>query len=360
MRNAHGSIQPAGEGVWRVFVEVGRDSTTGKRRRTSKTVRGSKKRAADVLSAMLAECGETDSARDMTLDAFWGEIYAPRCAERLRPVTVEGYRRNYAAYIQKPLGALSLRRITPAVVDGWLGRIDGAKKRLQAYKMLRQILNKAVRLNLIRYNPCANVEVPKVPRYRPEVLSAEDAAAYLEHFRGAAIEPAVLVAIGAGLRRSEICALDWGDVKEGRVSVRKAVTSVAGRPHEDLPKSDFGVRDVVLPPFIAARLDELRGEDDAPLVPDTTGGRMNPDNVTHAYRKALETLPQGVARVPLKNLRHTSLTLALEGGADLLAVSRRAGHSTTSITARYYLRPHESVDKAAAQGLGALLQGEAE
>lgn len=357
MRNAHGSIQPAGAGVWRVFVETGRDVETGKRRRTSKTVRGSRKQAADVLAAMLAEHGETDAARDMTLAAFCNEIYFPRCNERLRPVTVFNYRRNYAAYIEKPLGALLLRRITPAVVDGWLGHIEGANRRFQAYRSLSQILNKAVRLNLLKHNPCQNVEVPKVPRYTPEVLDAHDAAAYIEHFRDTPIEAAVLVAIGGGLRRSEICALDWGDLKDGEIEVRAAVTSVAGHPHRDLPKSDFGVRIVTLPPSIAARLEELRNADDAPLVVGAKGGRMHPDRMTNAYQKLCKTLPADVKRVPLKNLRHTSLTLALEGGADLLAVSRRAGHSTTNITARYYLRPHKSIDEAAAAGLDELLKG---
>ena len=357
MRNAHGSIQPRGEGVWRMFVEVGRDVDTGKRRRHTKTVRGSRKQAADVLAAMLAEYGETDSAREMTLAAFWREVYLPRCNERLRPSTVAAYGYNYQRYIEKPLGALSLRQITPSVIDGWLSHIDGAKKRLQAYKALRQILNKAMRLDLIKRNPCGNVEVPKVPRYRPEVLSAGDAAAYIEHFHGTPLEAVVLIAIGAGLRRSEICALDWGDVREGKVTVEKAVTTVNGKPHEDLPKSDFGVRAVVLPPSIAARLEELRGEDGAPVMPDSRGGRMNPDNVSHAYEQIRDTLPEDVQRVSLKNLRHTSLTLALEGGADLLAVSRRAGHSTSTITAHYYLRPHESVDAKAAQGLDDLLRG---
>ncbi len=161
MRNAHGSIRKHGEGAWRVEVEIGRDVETGKRRRTSKVVRGSKKQAADVLAAMLAEHGETDAARDMTLAAFWHEVYLPRCSERLRPSTVAAYEYNYRRYVEKPLGALSLRQITPCAIDGWLSHIDGAKKRLQAYKALRQILNKAMRLDLIKRNPCSNFEVPK-------------------------------------------------------------------------------------------------------------------------------------------------------------------------------------------------------
>ena len=356
MRNAHGSIQNVDKGVWRVFVETGRDVRTGKRRRTSKTIRGTKKQAADVLAAMLAEYGDADRAHPMTFDAFWNEIYLPSCAQRLRPNTVNGYVYKYKRFIEKRMGAMELSRIKPAAVNTLLNSIEGANKRLQAYKLLRQVFNKAMRLDLIKRNPCQNVEVPKVPRYHPEVLGAQDAAAYIEHFRGTRIEPVVLVAIGAGLRRSEICALNWGDVKDGVVAVDNAVTTVSGKMHDDLPKSDFGVRRVYLPASIAARLDEIRGRDDAPLMPDTWGGRMNPDNVTHLYAELRATLPEGVKRVSLKNLRHTSLTLALEGGADLLAVSRRGGHSSPNVTARYYLRPHESIDKEAAAGLDGLLK----
>ena len=114
---------------------------------------------------------------------------------------------------------------------------------------------------------------------------------------------------------------------------------------------------MTLPPSIAARLEELREDDGVPLLVNAKGGRLHPDRLTHGYLERRDTLPEGVKRVTLKNLRHTSLTLALEGGADLLAVSRRAGHSTSTITAHYYLRPHESVDEAAAAGLDELLKG---
>ena len=83
---------------------------------------------------------------------------------------------------------------------------------------------------------------------------------------------------------------------------------------------------------------------------------MNPDNVSKLYKDVRDTLPEDVQRISLKNLRHTSLTLALEGGADLLAVSRRGGHSSPSITARYYLRPSEEIDLNTAQGLDDLIK----
>ncbi len=52
---------------------------------------------------------------------------------------------------------------------------------------------------------------------------------------------------------------------------------------------------------------------------------MKPAVLTHRFIRERDSLPEGVKRISLKNLRHTSLTLAYDSGADLLDVSRRAG-----------------------------------
>ena len=81
---------------------------------------------------------------------------------------------------------------------------------------------------------------------------------------------------------------------------------------------------------------------------------MNPDNVTKMYLKIRDGLPANCARVPLKDLRHTSLSLAVEAGADVYAVSRRAGHSSVTTTERFYLNPH-GIDRGVSDALDSLL-----
>lgn len=93
------------------------------------------------------------------------------------------------------------------------------------------------------------------------------------------------------------------------------------------------------------------------MVDNIIGMPMNPDNISKYYNDIRDTLPPEVPRIPFKNLRHTSLTLALESGADLLAVSRRAGHSNVGITSAYYLRPDETVDRKTVDSFDALLRG---
>lgn len=345
---------------YRVRVEAGRDPRTGQRKQLSRTVYGNHKEACRVRDEMLAMVGDSSWLRSgMTVSELWERMYRPDIGRRLRPDTVDGYERNYRRYVEEPLGRMMLRDLTPISLKMWLEGIETEGARFVAYSFLRTMLNKAVRWDLMRDNPCMRIEPPRKPDdHEPEVLTAEEAAAYIEAFRGAKSEAAVLVAIGCGLRRSEIVALDWGDLRGGWVRVDSAVNTVNGRAYESDTKSRFSRRSVAVPKGVWKRLMELRHAPDTPLLPDSRGGRLHPDNLTSLYAKERDALvPEWCRRVPLRDLRHTSLTLALQGGADLLAVSRRAGHSNVAVTSRYYIRPDKSVDEAAASGMDALLGG---
>ena len=360
MRRAEGTVVELDAGRrYRVQVNLGTDPSTGKRLRSSRTVRGSRKDAESALREMLLQNGSRAACGgDMTLDWYWEHTYMPYCESRLRPSTVNGYRKDYGCLLADRLGHMELRSITPLAVDAWLDSLKPSR-RPPAYKLLRQMMSRAVKWRLIDRNPCDSVDAPKSAHYEPRPLSADEASAYVRHFLESGNLDAVkilMLALGGGFRRSEIAALNWLDVSaDGAVSITKAVTEVRGGAHEDAPKSRFGERVVHLPAFAVGVLNGLRPADDGGAVLTYRGRRMRPQMVSRVYERVRDSMPPDVRRISLKDMRHTSLTLTLEGGADLLAVSRRAGHSTTAITASYYLRPHESVDRKAAGGLDALM-----
>lgn len=356
-RSAAGNVREVSPGVWQITVSAGYDPRTGKRRRKYSTIRGSRRDAERERARMVVlYSGAQAPSEDITFGEFFANWYMPDCRSRLRPTTCDAYEKDFAVLAEGALGPLALSRITPAVLDRWLASLP-ASRRAKAYALARQVFRRAMRWDMVPSDPTRKIDPPPPSDYEPDVLDAAGARAYLEAFRGSDVEAAVLVAIGAGLRRSEIVALDWSDVRDGAVTVDDAITCAVGGLHRDKPKSRFGFRTVALPASIAARLEELRG--DGPLLV-SNGRRMSPNTLSSKYSAALRDLPDGVMRVPLKNLRHTSLTLALQGGADLLAVSRRGGHSTPSITSRYYLRPDKSVDEGAAAGLDSLLEDDGE
>ncbi len=351
-------IRPYGDGDgWRVEVCKGRNAITGKKNRKSAVVYGSYKKAVEKKHELLVELGDSDALKSgLTLDAYFERFYLPDAKHRLRPKTVYDYEGKYRTHIQKAFGAMNLSEINPVSIDAWKLTLSD-KMRPKAFQLLHQILEKAVRSDLLTTNPCDRAERPKKSDdYEPDVLPPQFVPTYIELFSGSPIEAAFLLCIGCGLRRSELIALDWEDITDGEVEISAGVTTYGGHTHEDKPKSRFGMRTITIPPTIASRLEELRSA--GAVVKNSKGERMHPDRLSKLYRKTLEDLPPDVPRVSLKNIRHTSLSLAADAGVDILAISRRAGHSGVGITNRYYLRPDKSVDRATASAMDVLIAGQ--
>lgn len=346
MRSAKGSIQKLGPDYYRVQVTCGKDPITGKPKRKSKNVRGSRAEAELVRARLLAQTGDTEDARAIvTLDEFFWNYYLPDAKTKIRATTLDGYMVHYKNEVQPVFGGMLLSDIKPIQITFWLNSFNTVSKRFEAFKMLRILLNQAVRWDLLDSNPCDRVQPPRKKKKRPKTLAARHAIFYLNFFRGHQLEAAVLVFIGGGLSRSECVALDWADIsRDGTITVDDGVTVVGGKPHHDATKNEFRVRKVHLPKTITDRLNEIREADDVPICHEKNGKRMNPDRVTRLYGRKLKDLPPDVPRIMIKNLRHTSLTLVIESCGDVYAASRRGGHSSTSTTEDFYLEPDESLD----------------
>ena len=347
-RSSLGSVEDIGEGKWRVWVSAGRDARTGKRMRRSKVVRGTRRDAENERVRMLAEAGSMpERATEMTYGEYLEGIYLPDAEKRLEPDTVYSYR-SAARAVLPVIGGVLLDALRPSHIDSLMSSIGSPGARLKAYKLVRQSLRRAKRMRLVSDVATDAVDPPKVPEYHAETIDAHQAARLLAAFRGHEIEPAVLLALGCGLRRSEICALDWDDVDlaANEVHVTKKLVVVEGEQRVGPPKTSNSWRVVSLPESFAVRLREIRP--DGPQLPllSVSGARMNPDTVTGKYGERCDEA--GCHWVSLKNLRHSHATIMLASGVNVVDVSRRLGHSSVSITDRFYLRPKRAADQRAA------------
>lgn len=355
-RSALGSVKKDAAGVWRVRVDLGRDPLTGRRRSKEKRVRGSRRDAEAELARMLVEAGQAPAqASGVRLGDYVDGVYMPSVRERLRPDTVEGYQGNVDLYIKPMLGGVPLSSLDAAMVEAMLRGIEAPGARLSAYKTLRQVLRHARAHRVITWVATDAVEMPKVPHYEPEVLDARQAARVLEAFRGDPVEAAVLVALGCGLRRSEICGLDWEDIDLDALTlrVRSPYVYVKGKGYEQDPKTPTSRRVVSVPAGFASRLAEIRPpRASGPVLVGKDGSRMHPDAVSHRYTRVCKEA--GCHWTSLKNLRHSHATIMLEAGVDVVTVSRRLGHASVSTTDRFYLRPRRAADVGAAGAFDSL------
>jgi integrase len=117
-------------------------------------------------------------------------------------------------------------------------------------------------------------------------------------------------------------------------------------------------RTVTLPGFaageLAAHLDEysLPG-DDGLVFPTSRGTPMQgPSWSSNTFRRALAKA--GLPRIRVHDLRHTSVSLALDAGGRLEVVQERHGHSSIRVTADTYSHRYAGADAAVADALDEL------
>ena len=70
------------------------------------------------------------------------------------------------------------------------------------------------------------------------------------------------------------------------------------------------------------------------VFPSTIGTAMDPSNLRKKYRQSLKRA--GLRIIRFHDLRHTSATLMLNNGVDILVASKRLGHAKPSITLDVY------------------------
>lgn len=155
----------------------------------------------------------------------------------------------------------------------------------------------------------------------------------------------LLVGIGAGLRCSEICSLDVGDIdiKNGVLTVMEG----KGRKH----------RQIFLAAEVIAALKEWKqyrhsssGSLFCKIIKSgkVIDNRLSPSGLDYMLT-SLQAL-SGVEKFTPHDLRRTFITQLLEKGVDLNTVRQLAGHSDVSTTTRYDKRDMEW-QKEASQGI---------
>lgn len=270
--------------------------------------------------------------------------YAPRWLERrkgLKPRTVEHYESILNRHLLPAFGELRLDRITADAVRQWhSGLTTGPTMSAHAYSLLRTVLHEAVNDELIVLNPCrirGAGNSKRVVKIKPATVDelAAIRAAMPEQYR-------LLVDLAAwtALRFGELVALRRCDIEpDGSViRVRRAIVRVRGAVIEGTPKSDAGIRDIVVPPHLHPDVVEHLEQHAQPgtrglLFPSATGEALPYVTMHKFWDRARRAAGRDDLR--LHDLRHTGATMAAQAGATLAELMSRLGHATPGAALRY-------------------------
>jgi integrase len=285
-------------------------------------------------------------ASRVTLAAYseqWLTSRRNSSGEPLRPSTTRTYRHYLERHIVPAFGAKALPSITRADVDGWFAVLlpDRPTLRARTYALLKTILTSAVDDELIPANPCrVRGGSATRPKTRPVVLTPADVR-LLANEMPERLRVGILLGAWCQLRSGEVLELRRRDFDANTVRVSRGVTWVHGQPIVGPPKTDAGVRAVVVPPHVR---DDLAGHlsglanpgPDGLLFPASPGvdrqiyGPTFADAFKRAARRA--GLPEALR---FHHLRHAGLTMLAQSGATLAELQARAGHATPGIAMRY-------------------------
>ena len=240
------------------------------------------------------------------------------------------------------------------------------------HRLISSILNQAVFWQVITDNPTHRVQPPKYERKEAKYLDEEQTATLLHLLDNEPYQNQVMIRLFlySGLRRGELCGLEWKDIdfRNNMITVSRTSQYLSGKGiFTKGTKTDSSVRTIKLPEQAFELLKEHRkwqrkkriamGDrwtDSDRIFAQDDGSPVHPDSITGWFHDFISRtdLPQ----ISIHSLRHTNITLLLAAGIPLRTVSYRAGHAQTSTTSNIYSHAIRTADDKAAEVLDDIMK----
>lgn len=291
------------------------------------------------------------------------------------------------------IGSIPLQTLTKADCTDWAIEISAAYSRDTAANSLRLLKGALAYASDVDQGWCdRNVaQRVKLPEADCETRSIPNALTHLERSRLLATVNAALaseggykalpkmlsikIALYSGMRRSEICALQWKNVNfsKGIITVAQSIGNDGKRFYLKKPKSKTSYRSIECP---AELMEDLKKREtamkeqcieagipftkDMYVTGDISGDWMKPARLDDDFRPLSRTLClRGTQDKPITFhcLRHTYATVLIQDmKVDVVTVAALLGHSDPAMTLRRYASTGTDAKRGAADSLGEALK----
>jgi integrase len=352
---SRGSLIRRGRDSWRIKYDAG-TNPAGKRLTHYCTVRGTKRRAQEELTKLLAavDGGSAVDPNKETVAAFLDRWVRDWAEANTAPTTLERYSGLIEIQIKPGLGHLPIQGLRPVDLNQMYGALlrNGLAPRTvgNVHRLLHRVLGHAMTWGVVARNVASLVRPPRVETTEVEILKVGEVEALLDRLAGCALYVIAVFGLASGARRGEMLALRWGDIDfaTGKVRIERSLEQTrAGGLRFKGTKTRSGRRTISLAPAAIAALRAHRKaqqerwltlglgrvSDDALVFAAWDGKPRSPGALTQAWSR---TMVQFGMRITLHALRHTSASMLIAGGADVITVSRRLGHASPTITLGVY------------------------
>jgi integrase len=288
-------------------------------------------------------------------------MFAAQWLETVRPTirwnTWRGYETLLRVHAIPAIGNIKLARLNAAKLQWFYSeRLDSGLSPTtvgNVHRVLKKMLNDAVRWGNLNRNPVTLVSPPPNRNREMAIFSPPQVRSFLEVARQDDLHAFYVTAIFTAARLSELLGLKWQDCdidgKEPNVHIRHAYRPVEDGYALTPPKSKRSVRRISLSPVAVSALKAHRSQQAqqalslGPKWDDAWGlvfasSRGTPLDGINILKRSFRPLLNKAGLPPLRlhDLRHTGISLALSEGTPVVDVSRMAGHAQVSTTLNIY------------------------
>jgi integrase len=382
-----GNLRKRGKESWELSFSHGYDAN-GKRIRYYKTIKAKSEREAQKELAKFVteiEKGSYVEPSKLTLSEFadkWIEMHGK---QNLAPKTLDLYQGLLNDRIIPALGHLKLEQLKPMHLVEFYKNLKESGRRLDGksgplsdqyivhhHRLLRTLLQYAVKWQFLNSNPATQVDPPKVRRKQTDVYDEKQVQALLEAVEHEDIKYKVLInlAVSTGMRQGELLGLEWKhfDFDNSTIQVCQSSQYIAGKGvFTKPPKNETSVRSIVVPSSVIALLKQYKVEQNKDrlrigdkwnetdrLFTTWDGKPMHPTTVSSWFPKFLSK--NDLPKIRFHALRHTAATLLIAQNVHMKTISSRLGHSNIQTTMDIYGHALKSSDQVAAEKLDFLFK----
>lgn len=242
-------------------------------------------------------------------------------------------------------------------------------------KCIRNTLAYATKLGILKHNYAYKqyITYRHPDAVKIKAMSYDEAQRFMEACANEKIQVrlALTFLLLTGIRKGELCGLDWSDFdfENKMVHIRRQYEAVSKRGVVlKEPKTASSIREFELPAMLIELLQKYKvwysnqkanqgdkwvGEDNLFIAKD--GKRLHPTTIRNWMDQVLQKA--GLPHYSVHSLRHTYITLMVDAEIPITTVSKRVGHSKSSTTLNVYTACSWEYDKEASEKLDEYFAG---
>lgn len=338
---------------------------------------------------------EAERAKLKTIKQYAEGVFMPTKEQTLSENTKANYQQFLDNQVYPQLGNVLIAEVSPAMLAKRLLDYQKTGKShsscIKLYNILNGVFEMAFMDDTIPINPMLKVKRP-VARKDEQTEEETEKALTVEQLKYvlACVEAEPLkwkvfinLAADTGCRRGELCGLQWTDIDwdNSMITIRHNLQYTAGKGvYTTTPKNgksrrvDIGndmiellkqwkaeqMKECVCKYVFSPEKSNQFKHSEQAEEPETNKAKkkekpivrlepnaMHPQTPTRYFKKFGEKY--GIPGFHPHLLRHTSASISIVNGADVVSVSERLGHSDTAVTLRMYAHANEESIRNAGQ-----------